>query len=90
MYATKRISGLWLLALFSKFTNAGPVLKERDLHIPDPSEFNYTIEHPYAIPAKPNGLDVERPNMILFMPDQLRFDSVGVFGNDVCPGQFPS
>ncbi|RMZ11572.1 hypothetical protein D0862_02903 [Hortaea werneckii] len=42
-----------------------------------------TPEHPYYVPAKPNGLEVEKPNMILFMPDQLRYDAVGAFGNEV-------
>lgn len=58
--------------------------REGELKIPDPSEFNYTIDHPFQIPAKPNGLDTKQPNIILFMPDQLRYDSVGIFGNDVC------
>ncbi|RYP57211.1 hypothetical protein DL769_009629 [Monosporascus sp. CRB-8-3] len=43
----------------------------------------YTVDNPYQIPAKPNGLDTEMPNMILFMPDQLRYDSVGIFGNEI-------
>ncbi|KAI1335626.1 alkaline-phosphatase-like protein [Xylariaceae sp. FL0016] len=43
----------------------------------------YTFDHPYVQPAKPNGLAVEKPNMIMFMPDQLRFDAVGVFGNNL-------
>ncbi|KAI7255649.1 hypothetical protein KC343_g1471 [Hortaea werneckii] len=42
-----------------------------------------TQEHPYYVPAKPNGLEVEKPNMILFMPDQLRYDAVVAFGNEV-------
>ncbi|KAK6207064.1 hypothetical protein LQW54_007492 [Pestalotiopsis sp. IQ-011] len=47
------------------------------------AEPDYSKDHPYTIPAKPNGLAIEKPNMILFMPDQLRFDSVGIFGNDI-------
>lgn len=43
----------------------------------------YSIDNPYHIPAKPNGLTIDKPNMIIFMPDQLRYDSVGCFGNDV-------
>lgn len=78
----KTIGLLVALSLLVRHGSAG-VIDTRDIRIPDPSEYNYTIEHPYAIPAKPNGLFVEKPNMILFMPDQLRFDSVGVFGNDV-------
>ncbi|KAI6848500.1 hypothetical protein KC332_g3878 [Hortaea werneckii] len=42
-----------------------------------------TPEHPYYVPAKPNGLEVEKPNMILVMPDQLRYDAFGAFGNEV-------
>lgn len=42
-------------------------------------------EHPHYVPAKPNGLAVEKPNMVLFMPDQLRYDAVGAFGNEVRP-----
>ncbi|KAF1837924.1 sulfatase [Decorospora gaudefroyi] len=30
---------------------------------------------------KPNGLNVTKPNFIIFMPDQLRYDSVGFTGN---------
>lgn len=41
------------------------------------------ITNPYVKPAKPNGLDTEQPNMILFMPDQLRYDAVGAFGSQV-------
>lgn len=43
----------------------------------------YTLEHPYEQQAKGNGLAIEQPNMIIFMPDQLRYDSVGIFGSDV-------
>ncbi|KAK0659831.1 Arylsulfatase F [Lasiodiplodia hormozganensis] len=47
------------------------------------NEPDYSIDHPYTEPAKPNGLAIEKPNFILFMPDQLRYDSVGIFGNDL-------
>lgn len=40
---------------------------------------DYPIDKPFSKPARQNHLDVERPNMILFMPDQLRFDAVGTF-----------
>ncbi|KAI5928355.1 alkaline-phosphatase-like protein [Camillea tinctor] len=40
-------------------------------------------DNPYFIPAKPNGLGIEKPNFIIFMPDQLRYDAVGVFGNEI-------
>ncbi|KAK7991614.1 arylsulfatase A [Apiospora saccharicola] len=53
----------------------------RSLCQPPNPKLDYTFEHPYKIPAKPNGLAIEKPNMILFMPDQLRYDAVGVFGN---------
>lgn len=43
----------------------------------------YTLEHPYEQQANGNGLAIEKPNMIIFMPDQLRYDSVGIFGSDV-------
>lgn len=43
----------------------------------------YTLEHPYEQKANGNGLAIEQPNMIIFMPDQLRYDSVGIFGSDV-------
>ncbi|KAF5007904.1 hypothetical protein FDECE_5819 [Fusarium decemcellulare] len=55
----------------------------RDLRIPDPNEYNYTRDNPYQIPPRPNGLDIKQPNMILFMPDQLRYDCVGIFGNEI-------
>lgn len=51
---------------------------------------DYTFEDPYTRPAKPNGLSMEKPNMILFMPDQLRYDAVGVFGNKVRTDRDPS
>ncbi|KAF2188590.1 sulfatase [Zopfia rhizophila CBS 207.26] len=34
-------------------------------------------------PSKPNGLNVTKPNFIIFMPDQLRYDSVGFTGNKI-------
>jgi hypothetical protein len=40
-------------------------------------------QNPMIQPQKPNGLNVKKPNMIIFMPDQLRYDSVGFTGNDV-------
>jgi hypothetical protein len=43
----------------------------------------YTVDEPYQEQAKSNGLATEKPNIIIFMPDQLRLDSVGVFGSDV-------
>ncbi|KAI3390656.1 hypothetical protein diail_8978 [Diaporthe ilicicola] len=43
----------------------------------------YTIDKPYQEQAKSNGLAIEKPNIIIFMPDQLRLDSVGVFGSDI-------
>lgn len=41
------------------------------------------ITNPYVKQARPNGLNTEKPNMILFMPDQLRYDAVGAFGSKV-------
>lgn len=36
------------------------------------------VDHPpYRVPHKPCGLKVDRPNFIIFMPDQLRYDSLG-------------
>lgn len=31
--------------------------------------------------SSPSGLSVARPNLVIFMPDQLRYDSLGCFGN---------
>jgi hypothetical protein len=42
-----------------------------------------SVEHPLMIPPAPNGLQIDKPNFIIFMPDQLRYDSVG-FTNPVC------
>lgn len=42
-----------------------------------------SADHPLMRPPKPNGLESEHPNFIIFMPDQLRYDSVGYTGNDV-------
>ncbi|WQF75678.1 Putative sulfatase, alkaline-phosphatase-like, core domain superfamily [Colletotrichum destructivum] len=39
------------------------------------------IPPPYEKPPKPNGLAVDKPNFIIFMPDQLRYDSLGCNGN---------
>lgn len=50
--------------------------------VPDPT-LPYTFDSPYQQEAKGNGLAMEKPNIIIFMPDQLRYDSVGVFGSDV-------
>lgn len=62
-----------LLACLGRFIAAQPA----SVDLP------YTLEHPYEQPANGNGLTVEKPNMIIFMPDQLRYDSVGIFGSDV-------
>ncbi|KAK9779678.1 putative Sulfatase [Seiridium cardinale] len=35
----------------------------------------------YREPPRPNGLPISQPNMIMFMPDQLRYDSLGCTGN---------
>lgn len=32
---------------------------------------------PFRLPPKPSGMKVSRPNFIIFMPDQLRYDSLG-------------
>lgn len=77
------INRLSLVLLCAGQVFSAAVAPREDLRIPDASEYNYTREHPFQIPAKPNGLDVKTPNLILFNPDQLRFDSVGCFGNDV-------
>lgn len=41
------------------------------------------IPPPYEQPAKPSGLKVDKPNFIIFMPDQLRYNSLGCNGNKV-------
>lgn len=41
------------------------------------------IEPPLRYPPVPSGMAVERPNFIVFMPDQLRYDSLGCTGNKV-------
>lgn len=41
------------------------------------------IPPPYELPPKPSGLKVDKPNFIIFMPDQLRYDSLGCNGNKV-------
>lgn len=35
----------------------------------------------YRIPHTTTGLPVTKPNLVIFMPDQLRYDSLGCFGN---------
>lgn len=39
------------------------------------------IEPPLRFPPKPSGMSVDKPNFIIFMPDQLRYDSLGCTGN---------
>ncbi|KAF5527957.1 Arylsulfatase [Colletotrichum aenigma] len=41
------------------------------------------IPPPYELPPKPSGLKVDKPNFIIFMPDQLRYDSLGCNGNKI-------
>lgn len=82
MVGHRHFSVLWSLAALYDIAKARAVLEKRDLVV-DPAKYNHTIDKPFIIPPKGNGLSVEKPNMILFMPDQLRFDSVGIFGNDV-------
>jgi hypothetical protein len=38
---------------------------------------------PHELPPQPSGLKVEKPNFVIFMPDQLRYDSLGCSGNKV-------
>jgi len=38
---------------------------------------------PHELPPKPNGLKVKKPNFVIFMPDQLRYDALGCTGNKV-------
>ncbi|KAF6845432.1 sulfatase [Colletotrichum musicola] len=33
------------------------------------------VHPPHELPPKPSGLKVDKPNFIIFMPDQLRYDS---------------
>jgi hypothetical protein len=75
MAATSSLLGLVLATL------SGLVLVSAQA-IPAP-DLPYTFDHPYQQKAKSNGLAVEKPNIIIFMPDQLRLDSVGAFGSDV-------
>jgi arylsulfatase A-like enzyme len=35
----------------------------------------------YEVDPVPTGLPVTRPNLLIFMPDQLRYDSLACFGN---------
>ncbi|KUI65607.1 Arylsulfatase [Cytospora mali] len=37
-------------------------------------------EPPLRLPPKPSGMKVDKPNFIIFMPDQLRYDSLGCTG----------
>lgn len=83
MYTLHQQSRFWLLAaLIYDVASGRATIEERDLVV-NVTKYNYTIERPFTIPPKGNGLPVAKPNMILFMPDQLRYDAVGVFGNEV-------
>lgn len=81
MVDRKYIGIICSLAVLNEVVQARTVLEHRNLEV-DPAKYDYTIEWPFTIPPKGNGLAVEKPNMILFMPDQPRFDS-GIFGNNV-------
>lgn len=41
---------------------------------------------PFRLPPKPSGMKVSRPNFIIFMPDQLRYDSLGCTGGTAGSG----
>jgi len=43
---------------------------------------NMDTHDDHKIPHIPTGLPVARPNLVIFMPDQLRYDSLGCFGNN--------
>jgi hypothetical protein len=58
------------------------MIQERDL-IVNVIKYNYTIEHVFAIAPECSGPSMEKRNMILFMSGQLRYDTVGIFGNEV-------
>lgn len=44
--------------------------------LPPPS----TPKPPFRLSPKPSGMKVAKPNFIIFMPDQLRYDSLGCTG----------
>lgn len=71
---------LWQLKwiIFACFPGLFLALKDEDWNAP-------TREDPYKIAPEPNHLSTDKPNIIMFMPDQLRFDAVGTFGNPVSP-----
>lgn len=83
MYARSHRKLFWLIALLvCDVASERATNQVRDLAV-NVTKYNYTTEHPFVIEAKGNGLSIEKPNMILFMPDQLRYDAVGIFGNEV-------
>lgn len=46
--------------------------------------FGTHVEHPpHREPHRPSGMKVDKPNFIIFMPDQLRYDALGCNGNKV-------
>ena len=53
----------WLLALCSP--GLATALKDETWSAP-------AADDPYEIPPEPSHLNVDRPNIIMFMPDQLR------------------
>lgn len=86
MHSPSSIQSLWLTLLLGGGA-LSRVLSPRQVPNPEPE---YTIDDPYTEPARDNGLANKHPNIIMFMPDQLRFDAVGTFGNDVSMVQINS
>ena len=56
------------------------LLVARPRHI---SKMNVPDKPPYKINHVPSGLKNPRPNIVIFMPDQLRYDALGCSGNNV-------
>lgn len=51
---------------------------------PKPATYQPPISKPepaLRFPPKPSGMNVDKPNFIIFMPDQLRYDALGCTGN---------
>lgn len=60
----------------------GPVSRSSCSSSPSKPVMNMDTHDDHKIPHIPTGLPVARPNLVIFMPDQLRYDSLGCFGNN--------
>jgi hypothetical protein len=65
------------ISIQSKLTNPS---KKTDSAMAPPESVQLPT---YRMDPVPSGLPVEKPNLVMFMLDQLRYDSIGCSGNEI-------